>query len=62
MPCYYFALSIKENIDTLAFIAKQTTFIGLVFATFLQAVHSLVFGTKSTQMINSRLISIPSLE
>jgi hypothetical protein len=62
MPCYYFALSVKENIDTLALIAKQIIFISLVFAMFLQAVHSLVFSTKNTQIIDSRLISILSLE
>jgi hypothetical protein len=62
MPCYYFALSIKENINTLALIAKQTIFIGLVFAVFLQAVYSLVFGTKNMQIIDSRLISMLSLE
>jgi hypothetical protein len=47
MPCYYFALSIKENINTLVLIAKQTIFIGLVFAAFLQAVYNLVFSTKN---------------
>jgi hypothetical protein len=45
---YYFAFSIKENIDTLALIAKQTILISLVFAAFLQAVYNLVFGTKNT--------------
>jgi hypothetical protein len=62
MACYYFALSVKENIDTLVLIAKQTILIGLVFAAFLQVVYSLVFSTKNTQIINSRLISMPSLE
>jgi hypothetical protein len=62
MPYYYFAFSVKENTDTLAFITKQTILIGLVFAAFLQAVYSLVFGTKNTQIINSKLISMLSLE
>jgi hypothetical protein len=62
IACYYFAFSIKENIDTLALIAKQIILISLVFAVFLQAVYSLVFGTKNTQIINNKLISILSLE
>jgi hypothetical protein len=62
MSCYYFALSVKENTNTLAFIAKQTILIGFVFAVFLQVVHSLVFSTKITQIIDNRLISILSLE
>jgi hypothetical protein len=62
MACYYFAFSIKENIDTLVFITKQIIFISLVFAIFLQAVYNLIFSTKNTQIINSRLIFILSLE
>jgi hypothetical protein len=62
MACYYFALSIKKNINTLALIAKQTILIGLVFAVFLQTVYNLVFSTKNIQIINNKLISILSLE
>jgi hypothetical protein len=62
MPCYYFALSVKENINTLALITKQIILISFVFATFLQAVYNLVFSTKNTQIINNKLISILSLE
>jgi hypothetical protein len=47
MPYYYFALSVKENTNTLALIAKQIIFISFVFAAFLQVVYSLVFSTKN---------------
>jgi hypothetical protein len=62
IACYYFAFSIKEIINTLVFIANQTIFISLIFAALLQAVYNLVFNTKNTQIINSRLISILSLK
>jgi hypothetical protein len=62
ITCYYFAFSVKENTNTLAFITKQIILISLVFAAFLQAVYNLVFSTKSTQIINNKLISILSLK